>query len=146
MGPRTHRTNRTNRTYRTQDLGIQEINRVSETTRLRYWLRPMSPIRPIGPIGPIRPIAVLAIDRLLTADHRSSYPRTGNRQPATGNRSLQLLVFGADDGLDAAADVEVSLDFDPAGGDGGDEVVEDPIGDGFVEGAFVAEGPEVELE
>ena len=49
-------------------------------------------------------------------------------------------------GPDAAADEEVALDAYPLGLGGLHQVIEDLVGDGFVEGALVAEAPEVELE
>src|SRR5258706_12909979 len=51
-----------------------------------------------------------------------------------------------DFGGGSAADGEVGGDGHFAGFEGGNEVVEDRVGDGFVEDAFVAVGEEVELE
>ena len=48
--------------------------------------------------------------------------------------------------LDAATGGEAAADEGLAGGGGGDEVVEDAVDDGFVEGGVVAVGGEVEFE
>jgi hypothetical protein len=48
--------------------------------------------------------------------------------------------------LDAAADVEVADDLDPAGPGGGDEVVEDTVRHVLVEGALLPIRPHVELQ
>ena len=55
-------------------------------------------------------------------------------------------MLNGDGGVNAAADVEFAGDFHPSGGAGGDQVVEDLVGDRFVKSAFVAVGPEIELE
>src|SRR6266849_312692 len=57
-----------------------------------------------------------------------------------------LAVRRSDLALDAAADVEVADDLDPAGAGGGGEVVEDTVGDVLVEGALLPVRPEVELQ
>ena len=47
---------------------------------------------------------------------------------------------------DPAAHVEIADHFHPAGLTGFDEVIQNHIGDFFIEGPLVAEGPEVEFE
>lgn len=55
-------------------------------------------------------------------------------------------MFGNDVGEDAAAYVELGGEAHVAGLGGGHQVIQNLVGDGFVEGAFVAVGPHVELE
>jgi hypothetical protein len=55
-------------------------------------------------------------------------------------------VFGDDIGEDAAAHEELGGQAHEARFGGLDQVVEDAVGDGLVETAFVAERPDVELE
>src|SRR5689334_4354132 len=69
------------------------------------------------------------------AEERGLLPLGGARAVARG-----------DDGVDAAADHEVADDLHPLRVDGAHEVVADPVRHGLVEGALVAEAPEVELE
>lgn len=57
-----------------------------------------------------------------------------------------LAVFDHDIGENAAAYIPLGGEPHESGLGGGDEVVEDFVGDGFVEGAFVTVGPHVELE
>lgn len=52
---------------------------------------------------------------------------------------------GRHGGGDAAADGEAEDDFQPSRVDGGDDIGTNFIGDGFVEGPFVAIGPEIEF-
>lgn len=58
----------------------------------------------------------------------------------------RLAKFGNDIGEYAAAHVELGGQAHEARRGGGDQVVENAIGDGFVESALVAVGPNVELE
>ena len=67
------------------------------------------------------------------------------RIAALRQTALLLDVLDDDGGVDAAADVEVAFDAGAAGVDGGDQVLEDAVGDRLVEGALVAVRPEVEL-
>lgn len=55
-------------------------------------------------------------------------------------------VFGNDGGAHSAARVPVGGDLHPAGTERVDELVEDPVRDGFVEDALLAERLEVELQ
>ncbi len=48
--------------------------------------------------------------------------------------------------LDAAADVEVTFDFQEAGIEQRDEVIRDPVRHCLVERALIAEGPQVQLQ
>src|SRR5688572_5486612 len=77
-------------------------------------------------------------------------PIAGMRPERSGRRFRDRrgpgAVIGEDAGVDAAADVEVALDPQPLGRHRGDQVVEDLLGDRLVEGADVAEAPEVELQ
>ncbi len=58
----------------------------------------------------------------------------------------RLTVFRDDVGEDAAAHVELGGQPHEPGLRRGDEVVQDAVGHRFVKGAFIAEGPDVELE
>src|SRR4051794_34699464 len=60
--------------------------------------------------------------------------------------SLGRGIRRGDDGLDPAANAEVTDDGHPAGRAGGDEIVEDLVGDRLVEDPAVAELDEVVLQ
>ena len=47
---------------------------------------------------------------------------------------------------DASSGVEACLDLAPTRGEGGYEIIEQEVGEMFVEDALVAKGPEVELQ
>jgi len=55
-------------------------------------------------------------------------------------------MFGGHQNADPAPGIKVHLHPTPPGGKGGYEIVEQAVGEMFVKGAFVAEGPQVELE
>src|SRR5204863_8201409 len=69
---------------------------------------------------------------------------TSRARSSTAPSSL-LLKFRDDCRRDAAADVERALDARAPRADRADQIVEDPVGDRFVEGALVAVGPEIQL-
>src|SRR5262249_34900541 len=58
----------------------------------------------------------------------------------------RAVVLDGHRGGDAATNREITDHLQAAGAHGGDHVVEDPVGHGFVEGALIAIAPEVELE
>jgi len=58
----------------------------------------------------------------------------------------RLAVFGDDIGENSATDIELRGQAHEARGGGGDQVVENSVGDGLVEGTLVAVRPDVELE
>lgn len=55
-------------------------------------------------------------------------------------------MFRRNDSLDSPAHVESALHDHLAGRNGGDEVIQDEIGDRFVKMALVPESPEIEFE
>src|SRR6185503_14005644 len=98
-------------------------------------------VRTIDPISRARPcvaqVANLAPAKALTAGGNARAARPS--PPSSG-----MLHF--DDGVDPAAHEEVALDGHAPGREQRDEIVEDLVRDGFVERAFVAEAPQVELQ
>src|SRR3954468_21137791 len=84
--------------------------------------------------------------RLMRAASRTG--RAGAWRGAGSNlsRPALLAVLGEDRSRDAAPHGEPRFQPHPARPRGLHEVVEDPVGDGFMEGTLVTEGPDVELE
>ena len=69
------------------------------------------------------------------------------RSSPGGNYSSQLLlIVNADGNGDATAHAELSYDFATTRFQGGDQIVQDSVGDVFMKHAFISEGPEIEFE
>src|SRR5207245_5216451 len=110
--------------------------RNSSKVSKRYWIKSFS-----GTLGCRRrsaPSSALSFG--------SSGMRIGSSYSRQPHLHLLAAVGRRDHGVDSPADVEVPDDLNPPRADGGNEVVEDPLGDRFVKRPLVSVRPDVALQ